>query len=130
MSDEPFAPEPPRRTLLQSTSLIGGIAFIGGIAVALGAVQLGGGFHRAPAPPAPLASPTATPAAPQAAPTLPPGTDIATLHARETMLAGKLEQLEMRLRDMDGSARNAAGYATQAERLLIAAAVRRAVERG
>lgn len=129
MSDEPFAPEPPRR-ILQNPSLIGGLAFLGGLAVALGAVQLGGGFHRASPAPAPLASPAAQQAQQPALPALPPGTDIATLNARESALAGKLDLLELRIRDVDGSARAASTYATQAERLMIAFAVRRAVERG
>ncbi|RYY47507.1 MAG: hypothetical protein EOP59_00980 [Sphingomonadales bacterium] len=130
MSDEPFAPEPPRRTLLASPSLIGGIAFLGGIAVALGAVQLGGGFHRANPAPVPLASPAAQVSQQPSVVALPPGTDLATLNAREAALAGKLDLLEVRIRDVDGSARAASGYATQAERLMIASAVRRAVERG
>ena len=127
MSDETIAP-PPRRNPLRSTSLIGGVAFLGGMAVALGAVQLGGGF--APRTPAPAAVvPSAAPAAPAIA-ALPPGTDIATLAAREQALAARLDQLDLRIRDVDGSARAASSYATQAERLMIAFAVRRAVERG
>lgn len=126
MSDETLAP-PPRRNPLRSTGLIGGLAFLGGIAVALGAVQLGGGF--APRPPAPEIGKAAAPA-PASVPALPPGTDIATLAAREQALAGRLDQLDQRIRDIDGSARAASSYATQAERLMIAAAVRRAVERG
>lgn len=130
MSDEPFAPEPPRRSLFGNTSLIGGIAFLGGMAVALGAVQLSGGSVRPPAAPAVAAPAPAPVPAPAAIPQLPPGTDIATLNAREAMLAGKLDLLELRIRDVDGSARAASTYATQAERLMIAFAVRRAVERG
>jgi hypothetical protein len=127
---EPFAPEPPRRTPFRNPNLIGGLAFLGGMAVALGAVQLGGGFNRAAPPPAPAASPVAQPAAQPSLPALPPGTDIATLNAREAALAGKLDLLELRIRDSDASARMASSYATQAERLMIAFAVRRAVERG
>ncbi|RYY35088.1 MAG: hypothetical protein EOP59_15780, partial [Sphingomonadales bacterium] len=130
MSDEPFASEPPRRTLFRNSNLIGGLAFLGGVIVTLGAVQLGGGFSRVPAAPAPVAAPVAQQPQQNSIPAVPPGTDIATLNARETMLAGKLDLLEMRIRDVDGSARNAAGYATQAERLMIAFAVRRVVERG
>lgn len=127
MNEEPFAPEPapgPRGRSL----LIGGLAFLGGIAVTAGAYQLTGlrndaisGIGAAPVAPAP---------APTSAPTLPAGTDIATLNAREQALAGRLDQLELRLRDIDGSARNAAGQASRAEQMLLAAAVRRAVERG
>jgi predicted Zn-dependent peptidase len=130
MSDEPLAPEPPRRNPFRSPSLIGAIAFVGGMAVTLGAVQLGGGFSpRTPAPPAAAVKITPAPA-PSAIPALPPGTDIATLAAREQALAGRLDQLDLRIRDVDGSARAASSYATQAERLMIAFAVRRAVERG
>ncbi|WP_157073695.1 hypothetical protein [Sphingomonas soli] len=122
--------EPQRTPLFRNSSLIGGLAFLGGLAVALGAVQLGGGFHRAPAVPVvPVAQPVVQPPA-QPVAALPPGTDLATLNAREAMLAGKLDILDMRIRELDGSARHAASYATQAERLMIAFAVRRAVERG
>lgn len=136
MSDEPLTQEPlvqgePRSALLRNTSLMGGLAFLGGMVVTLGAVQLSGGFARAPAPPVTVAALPAPqsqqPALPAA---LPPGTDIATLDAREAVLAGKLDQLDLRIRDVEGSARSASGYATQAERLLIAAAVRRVIERG
>jgi hypothetical protein len=124
--------EPPRTPLFRNPSLIGGLAFLGGLAVALGAVQLGGGFNRAAVAPAPAPSPTVQQQQqPQPSlPSLPPGTDVATLNAREAMLAGKLDMLELRIRDVDGSARAASTYATQAERLMIAFAVRRAVERG
>ncbi|MES2986583.1 MAG: hypothetical protein V4808_01630 [Pseudomonadota bacterium] len=126
MSDEPL-----RTPLFRNPSLIGGLAFAGGLAVALGAVQLGGGFNRAAMAPAPAPSPVVQEQAAQPSlPSLPPGTDLATLNAREAMLAGKLDMLEMRIRDVDGSARTASTYATQAERLMIAFAVRRAVERG
>lgn len=125
MSDEPL-----RTPLFRNPSLIGGAAFVGGLVVALGAVQLGGGFHRAAVTPAPAPAPVVQQPQQTAIPALPPGTDLATLNAREMLLAGKLDVVEMRLRDLDGSARNAATYATQAERLMIAFAVRRAVERG
>lgn len=128
MSDETFAPAAPRVPWWRSASLIGTIAFAGGIGVTIGAVGLAGGLSpRAPAP-APLPSPTA--GAQPAIPALPPGTDLATLGARETQLAGKLDQIELRLRDADSSARNAASYATRAERMMIVLATRRALERG
>ena len=126
MSDETIAP-PPRRNPLRSTGLIGGLAFLGGMVVALGAVQLGGGLPaRAPAPAAVVPEPAPAPAVAA----LPPGTDIATLAAREQALAARLDELALRIRDVDGSARAASSYATQAERLMIAFAARRAVERG
>jgi hypothetical protein len=129
MSDEPLAPEPTRGTEPRSPYLFGGLAFAGGIAVTAAAFQLAGGIG------APRPAPTpATVEAPQPQPSpaaaLPPVNDLATLGAREQELAGRLDQLALRLSDIDGSARNAASYATRAERLLIAAAARRTLERG
>ncbi|RYY27940.1 MAG: hypothetical protein EOP62_05620 [Sphingomonadales bacterium] len=122
--------ETPRTPLFSKPSLIGGVAFVGGLAVALGAVQLGGGFKRTTVATAPAPAPVAQQQPQPAVPALPPGTDLATLNAREAMLAAKLDVVEMRVRDVDGSARAASAFATQAERLMIAFAVRRAVERG
>jgi hypothetical protein len=127
MSDETLAPPPPRIPWWRSASLIGTIAFVGGVGVTLGAFGLAGGLSPHAVPPAPLPSPASSPSS---IPALPPGTDLATLAARETALAGKLDQIELRLKDADASARGAAGYATRAERILIAAATRRAIERG
>ena len=124
MSDEPFAPEPASPS--RARYLIGGAAFLGGVAVTAAAVQLGG--IRTPAPAAPPPA-IASPGQPGSASTLPANTDVATLNAREQALAGRLDQLELRLRDIDGSARNASGYASRAEQLLLATAVRRAIER-
>lgn len=124
--DEPLALEPSRRlSPLGTHILIGGIAFLGGIAGATLVLQ---GRWAAPAPPAvqnvqPAPAPTPPPA-------LPPGTDLATLAAREGALAARLDALDARLRDSEGSARNASGFATQAERLMIVASVRRVIERG
>lgn len=128
MSDELLAPTPARNDRLRNSSLIGGIAFIGGIAVTVGAFQLAGprfgpSDARRPAVEAPQAQPSA-------APVLPPASDIATLDAREQLLAGRLDQLQLRLQGLEGSARGAATYATRAEQLMIAAAARRAIERG
>lgn len=125
MSDETLAPQP-RVPWWRSASLIGTIAFTAGIGVSIGAVGLAGGFSEREAAPAPLPAPAST----QSVPALPPGTDLATLAARETMLAGKLDQIELRIRDSDASSRNAATYATRAERILVAFATRRAIERG
>lgn len=125
MSDEPFAATPPERASRRTGYLVGGIAFIGGVAVTAAAFQLGGGLHPAgqPSPLPPNVQPVTLPAPP-------PGTDLATLNARESELAGKLDQLDLRLRDVDGGARTASLFASRAERLLIAASVRRAIERG
>lgn len=129
MSDEPLATEPIRGAEMRTHYLVGGLAFVGGIAVTAAAFQLGGGSQAPNAPPSPTAVEAVQQQSSAAAP-LPPGTDIATLNAREQELAGKLDQLELRLRDIDGSARTASAFASRAERLLIAAGVRRAIERG
>jgi hypothetical protein len=128
MSDEPFAPERgPSR--LRAPLLVGGLAFLGGVAVTAGALQWAGHGPLSPATPTPKVATVPQPQ-PSAAPALPPASDVATLDAREAALAGRLDQLELRLRDTDGSARAASSYATRAERLMIAFSVRRAVERG
>ncbi|MDG2533597.1 hypothetical protein P6144_08065 [Sphingomonas sp. HITSZ_GF] len=127
MSDETLAP-PPRIPWWRSASLIGTIAFLGGVGVTLGAFGLAGGLSPHDAAPAPLPSPSAS--SQPSIPALPPGTDLATLAARETALAGKLDQIELRMKDADASARGAAGYATRAERMMVAFATRRAIERG
>lgn len=127
MSDETLAPPPQRIPWWRSASLIGMIAFAGGVGVTIGAVGLAGGLSPHDSAPAPAPAPTASQAA---IPALPPGTDLATLSARETMLAGKLDQIELRIRDSDASSRSAAAYATRAERMMVVFAVRRAIERG
>lgn len=129
MSDEPLAPEPVRTPGPNRNRLItGGLSFLAGVALTAGAIELAGPYRAAaPAPttPAPAPQPVKLPP-----PVLPPATDVATLDARESALAARLDALELQLRQADESARNAAVYSTQAERLMVAAAVRRAIERG
>ncbi len=130
MSDETFSPEPPAAPIRSRTPMIvGGIAFLGGIAVTAGAMQLGARlpYGAAPTPAPVVVTPQTLPAAQQAALG---GADLATLNAREAELAAKLDQLSLRVRDVDGSARVASSYATRAERMMIAFAARRAIERG
>lgn len=130
MNDEPFAPEAaPTSSGRRNTLLIGGVAFLGGIAVTAGVLELtdrNGGAGPRPVPT--MAVPVQ--AVPVKVTPLPPGTDLATLNAREQELAGRLNQLENRLNDVGSSARTASSYASQAERLMIAFSVRRAIERG
>jgi hypothetical protein len=128
MSDETLAPPPPRTPWWRSASLIGTIAFVGGVGVTFGAFGLAGGLSSRDPAPMPMPSPSASTQA--VIPALPPGTDLATLAARETTLAGKLDQIELRMKDADSSSRNAASYATRAERIMVALATRRAIERG
>jgi hypothetical protein len=130
MSDEPLGLEPVRSASpLAGHLLVGALAFVVGAVLAVMLVHLlGYGPWQRPAPlntvPAPQQEARPAPAQ------LPPGTDIATLAAREQALAARLEALDTRLREVDTGARAASGYATQAERLLIAAAARRSIERG
>jgi hypothetical protein len=127
-SDEPLALEPARGlSPLVKNVLTALVAFVAGIAGMAAFTWLRGGDDAArPVPaPAPVTQPQQMPVR-----ALPPGTDVATLSAREQILAGRLDVLETRLRDIDGSARNASSYATQAERLMIAFSVRRLLERG
>ncbi|UYY57295.1 COG4223 family protein [Sphingomonas sp. S2-65] len=130
MSDEPFAPEAARTTSPGRKSLlIGGLSFLSGIAATAGILHFTG-IERSPFPqPTPTMALPAQPVAVKM-PAIPAGTDLATLSAREQALAGRLDQLENRLSDAGASARTASTYATQAERLMIAFSVRRAIERG
>lgn len=128
-SDEPLALEPVRGpSPLVRTLLVAVIAFIAGVA---GMAAFNWWTHSGTTTPS---QPAPTPAAVQEQPAtvrpLPPGTDVATLAAREQALAARLDLLDLRLRDTEGSARTASNYASQAERLLIAFASRRAIERG
>lgn len=127
-SDEPIGLEPARvASPLAIPLLIGLIAFVAGVALTLAIVFFGGGTTAKLAAPVPGPAPSQ----PRAQVVqVPAGTDISTLYAREQALAARLDQLDQRLRDVDSGARNAAGHATQAERLLIVAAVRRSIERG
>lgn len=128
MSGDATSLEPPRGlSPLGTNILIGGLAFLGGIGGTALMLQLTGAGSNpavAPSPVAQVPQPIPTPVA------LPPGTDLVSLSAREQALAGRLDQLEAKLTGVEGSARTASGYATQAERLMIAFAVRRSIERG
>ena len=127
--DEPLALEPARGlSPLATNLLIGAVAFAGGIAGTAGMLQWSGKGRWAAAPPAPAQTVQPQTVTPQTA--LPPGTDLSTLAAREMEMASRLDALDARLKDIDGSARAASSHATQAERLMIAFAARRNVERG
>ncbi|MBB5711164.1 hypothetical protein [Sphingomonas xinjiangensis] len=129
MNDEPFAPEAaPISSGRRSNLLIGGIAFLGGIAATAGVLHLTGQDGGVGPQPAPTIAVPSQPVAVKVP--VPPGTDLATLNAREQDLASRLDQLENRLNDVGTSARTASSYAGQAERLMIAFSVRRAIERG
>ncbi|GAA0736216.1 hypothetical protein [Sphingomonas japonica] len=69
-------------------------------------------------------------AAAQPTAALPPGTDVASLYAREIQLAQRIQMLEARLANVDSDSRVASTFATRAEGLLVAFAARRALDRG
>ncbi len=127
--DEPTALKPARGlSALGTTILVGLLAFLGGIAATAALIQFSGmgPFGRTPAP----VETEAAPAEAVIAPPLPAGTDLATLNAREQMLAGRLDELEERLVAVRSASRVASSYANRAEGLLIAFATRRLLDRG
>lgn len=126
---EPIAPEPVRGSAGKNSLLVGGLAFVGGVAATAAALHFWGGPEPTQ-PIVPATVPTTIEAPAPVRPTLPPGTDIATLNAREQELAARLDQLDARLREVDGGSRLAAAHATRAEQLMVAFAARRTVERG
>lgn len=98
-------------------------AFLLGLAAMAAFFRFGGWWQDAPAQtmasqPLPAPAPTA------------PGTDVATLSAREQALAARLDALDQRLRLTDTDARAAASNAGRAEATMIVLAARRAIERG
>ncbi|MCW3834927.1 hypothetical protein ACFQ1E_02300 [Sphingomonas canadensis] len=127
--DEPL--EPARRAARPGSGVtVGVLAFVAGAAAMGGAAWMLGLRPAPPPPPAPAVAAPATQPHAAPSPVLPAATDVATLSARETELAGRLDRIETRLREADEGARTAESKATQAERLLLAASVRRAIERG
>lgn len=121
MTSETPTRVPPRGNVLTVALIAGLIAFLAGLAV-MAAVFRFGGWWNGGAAPAPLQSPAA--AAPR------PGTDIATLAAREQALAARLDALDARLRASDADARSAAGNAGKAEAMMLVLAAQRALDRG
>lgn len=114
---------PSRGNILTVALIAGLIAFLAGLAV-MAAVFRFGGWWGGTAAPAAFQSPAAVAPAPR------PGTDVATLAAREQALAARLDALDARLRASDADARNAAGSAGKAEALMLVLSARRALDRG
>lgn len=130
MSGDAPSLEPPRGlSPLGTNVLIAGLAFIGGIGGTALILEISGSFGPRPVP-SPTPSVVTVPIQQATPAILPAGADLASLSAREQALAAQLAQLETKLNGVESGARTASGYATQAERLMIAAAVRRAIERG
>lgn len=136
--DEPLEPERARTLQIPNRWLIAiaAVAFLAGIAAMAAVVRLTGNWGAGQPVPkaateigrAPAAQPVVQQPAPVPAP--PPGTDIATLSAREQALAGRLEALSAQISSNEAAARSAASYATRAEGLMVAFAARRALDRG
>ena len=118
-------PGPPRGNMLTVALVAGLIAFLAGLPVMAAIFRFGAWWGAAP----PAAPVTAQPIVSTAA-APPPGTDVATLAAREQALAARLDALDGRIRASDADARNAAGYAGRAEAMMLVFAARRAIERG
>lgn len=122
---------PRRRSRLQLVALIGLLAFVAGVAATywyVAPMLERFGYGTAPATPQPIVvQPQVIAPASQPAP---PGTDLASLYAREIMLAGRIQNLEGRLASIDSDSRVASTFATRAEGLLVAFAARRALDRG
>lgn len=122
---ETSTPVPPRGNALTTVLIAGLIAFLAGLAVMAAVFRFGGWWSTGPTPqPDPVRPALVAPAAPA------PGTDVATLAAREQALAARLDALDSRIRASDADARNAAGYAGRAEAMALIFAARRAIERG
>lgn len=106
------------------------IAFVIGIGVTLAvlryvAPRFGWGVQQQAAVPTAQPTPVATSAAPP-----PQVSALPILSAREAALAARIADLETRIVGLDSSARNAAGYATRAEDMMVIVATRRALDRG
>jgi hypothetical protein len=130
--DEPSTLAPARGlSPLGSTLLVALLAFLAGIAALAAIVHLSGGALWSGASETESNFSEEMPEArPSPIPELPPGTDLATLNAREQALATRLDQIEGRLAGVDSDSRVAAGHAARAEGLLIAFATRRLLDRG
>lgn len=129
--EEPLTmvPEQSGRFPVAVMVIIGVVAFLAGIALMLLVTRIDRATPEAT--PSPTPSTSASPAARATAiPALPPGTDLATLNAREEQLAGRLDAIEARITSVDGESRLASRYATRAEGLLIAVSARRLLDRG
>lgn len=132
MSDDvPFpTTSTPRRRASRGWLAIAIIAFLIGIGATVAVLRYVGprfGWSTQQQAAVPSAQPTpsaANPAPPAQVSALP------ILSAREAALAARIADLETRIVGLDSSARNAAGYATRAEDMMVIVATRRALDRG
>lgn len=125
MSDYRASLPPARGVRVGVVSVLVGLAFLLGLAVAVLLVRHQ--MARGEAVTAALAQPSAEPT-PQ--PLASPAGDPAALAAREAVLEGQIAALETRLAGFGASAQAAGQQATRAEALLTAVAARRALDRG
>lgn len=108
--------------------LIAILAFLIGIGATVAVLRYVGprlGWGGATQGTMPVAQPT-----PAATPQPVAATALPILSAREAALAARISELETRIVGLDTSARNAAGYATRAEDMMVIVATRRALDRG
>lgn len=127
---QPPVPPPARPQAWRSVAIIGLVAFLLGLsAMALALRYRDVWMPAAPMqaladqpPPVVIVPATGTPSAPVL--------DFNALATRESALAAKLADLEMRSASIGSDAQAAAGHATRAEGLLVAFAARRALDRG
>lgn len=121
----PSAATGTRRLTLATTAGIALVTFLVGLLLALWVID-----HVRGAP-QPAAQPQAVAAAPPKVIVAPPvATDPASLSARQEMLSAQLAALEQRGAAITAASASAYGNASRAEALLIAFAVRRAIDRG
>jgi len=120
----------PRRRGGQGRLAVAILAFVIGIGATLAvlyyvAPRFGWGMRQQTAVPTAQPTPVATSATPP-----PQVSALPILSAREAALAARIADLETRIVGLDSSARNAAGYATRAEDMMVIVATRRALDRG
>lgn len=120
----------PRRRGSRGRLAVAILAFVIGIGATLAVLyyvgpRFGWGMQQQAAVPTAQPTPTASNAAPAMQVSALP-----ILSAREAALAARIADLETRIVGLDSSARNAAGYATRAEDMMVIVATRRALDRG
>lgn len=129
---------PARRSGWRMAAILGLVAFLAGLAVMALVVRQHPGWLGGASPVVTSATlktaagqtPVVIVPATGAAAAALPAVDLDALATRETALAARLNDLEMRTAGVSGDAQAASGYATRAEAMLVAFAARRAIERG
>lgn len=136
--DQPTLTAPPRKLGWRTVAILGGTAFLAGLAaMALVLHYFPQWFGAKPV--ATVTLPIAAGSDGKQTPVVivpgtgtapPPAIDLDALSTRENDLAARLADLEARTASVGSQARAASGYATRAEGLMIAFAARRQIDRG